>query len=181
MKVLVVYFSRSGNTRRLAEHLARELDGTAAPIQEPRSRGGFLGYQRSLFQAVAGRDAEIRRLREAPRDYDLVLIGTPIWGWHLSSPVRAFARQNAKAIRRAAFFCTMGGAGDRGAFAELERILGRKPAATLALTEAEVARMSSESTQAKMVAFVRLLRAGAAAPSVQKPPPAATARAAQSH
>jgi len=158
MNVLVVYYSRSGTTRRLADHLAQALDANAVAITETRSRAGLWGYQRSLFEAVAGRDATIRPLRERLRDYDLVVIGTPIWGWHLSSPVRAFARQNAKAIRRAAFFCTMGGAGDGAAFAELERLLGRKPRATLAVTAAEMANLNGASTQARIGAFVTRLR-----------------------
>jgi len=157
MKILIVYFSRTGHTRRLADRLARELGATTAHITEARSRRGLLGYQRSLYEAVVGSEPQIMPLSRQPSDYDLVLIGTPIWGWHLSSPVRSFARQHAKAIRRTAFFCTMGGSGDRRAFAELARLLGRKPEAVLAITEAELKAMASAETKAKIQSFVRRL------------------------
>lgn len=158
MKTLVVYFSRTGHTRRLADRLARELGATTAAITERRSRRGFFGYQRSLCEAVFGGEPKIERLHKLPRDYDLVLIGTPIWGWHLSSPVRSFARQHGKAIRRTAFFCTMGGSGDRIAFAELERLVGRRPEAVLALTESELQAMTEPETKARIEQFVQRLR-----------------------
>jgi flavodoxin len=157
MKVLVAYFSRSGRTKRVAERLARELGGSAMAIGERGSRRGLFGYQRSLFEAVTGCEAKIEPPRKASRDFDLMLIGTPIWGWRLSSPVRAFARRYGKGCQRVAFFCTMGGSGDRAAFAELERLVGRRPEAVLALTEAEVADMSRPEVRAKLDRFVNRL------------------------
>lgn len=158
MKALVVYFSRTGHTRRLAERLARELDGATMAITEPRTRQGFLGYQRSLLEAVTGRDADIEAPRRDPADYDLVLFGTPVWGWHLASPVRALARQWSRRPSRVAFFATMGGSGSQNAFDELRRLLGRAPLAELALTERECAALSSAAVRAKVRRFVQRLR-----------------------
>lgn len=157
MRVLVVYYSRTGTTRRVAERLARVLQGHATAIGDTRPRQGFMGYQRSLFEAVTGRSAAIQPLRKDLRDYDLVVVGTPVWGWHLSSPVRTFAREHAREIRRTAFFCTMGGSGDRRAFAELRTLLGRRPEAVLALTSAEAGRMDTEAVRTKTAAFARRL------------------------
>ena len=157
MKILVVYFSRTGHTRRLATRLARDLGAATAAITETRSRHGILGYQRSLYEATFRCEPEIKRLTRQPRDYDLVLIGTPIWGWQLASPVRSFARCYARSIRRTAFFCTLGGAGDRRAFAELARLLGRRPEAVLAITEAELQSMLAVETKAKLTAFTSRL------------------------
>lgn len=157
MRILVVYFSRTGHTRRLAVRLARQLGATTAAITEAHSRRGLLGYQRSLYEATFHCEPEIDPLTRQPRDYDLVVIGTPVWGWQLASPVRSFARRYARSIRRTAFFCTMGGSGDRRAFAELGRVLGRRPEAVLALTEAELHSMLAPATRAKVAAFTRRL------------------------
>ena len=155
--VLVVYYSRTGHTRRLAERLAQAFGGRPRAIHESRSRRGASGYLRSLLEAVGGRDGPIDPMHPWPEGRGLVLIGTPVWGWSLSSPVRAFARRHAKRIRHVAFFCTMGGAGDRQAFAELERLLGRRPEATLALTEREVAGMGGEGVRRRIEQFVAAL------------------------
>ena len=86
-----------------------------------------------------------------------MLIGTPIWGWHLSSPARAFARRYRAQIRRCAFFCTMGGSGSDAAFAELRQLTGQEPLATLALTDAEID--DGRATQ-RIADFVATLNAG---------------------
>ena len=159
MKTLVVYFTRTGYTRRVAEQLAAALgDATLCPITELRSRAGFFGYQRCLIEAVFGLDADIEPPAHDPAGYDLVLLGTPIWGWHLASPVRAFARRHAGSIKRCGLFCTMGGAGAAAAFTELQQHLGRAPLATLALTDAEI---DGAAAAAKIAPFVASLRGAA--------------------
>ncbi|HSN34327.1 MAG TPA: flavodoxin [Ideonella sp.] len=154
-RILVVWFSRTGITRGVAERLVRSLGAQACPLTERRSRLGPIGYLRSVWEASTGRDASIEPIACDPRAADLVVIGTPIWGWHLSSPVRAFVRGHASEIRRAAFFCTMGGAGDAQAFGELERLLGRAPVATLALADREIDRPAGA---ARIDAFVAALK-----------------------
>jgi menaquinone-dependent protoporphyrinogen IX oxidase len=158
MKILIVHFSRTGYTRGVADRLAELLHGTSLPITEAGSRLGFLGYQRCLVEAVFGIDAAIEGPAVHPARFDLVVLGTPIWGWHLSSPVRTFARRHAPSIRRCAFFCTMGGSGASTAFAELERLVGRAPEATLALTDREI---DSGAAVAKIESFAAALRPGA--------------------
>ena len=40
-------------------------------------------------------------------------LGTPVWFWSLSSPVRSWLEANPLRGKRFAFFCTMGGSGAR--------------------------------------------------------------------
>ncbi len=155
MKVLIVYYSRTGYTRRVAEQLGALLQATLCPITEARSRLGFFGYQRCLIQAAFSLEAPIEAIAVDPAQFDLVVLGTPIWGWHLSSPVRTFARRHAVAIRRCAFFCSMGGSGVEGVFAELERCVGRAPQATLALTDREI---DSAAATSKIESFAAELQ-----------------------
>jgi menaquinone-dependent protoporphyrinogen IX oxidase len=171
MKTLVAYYSRTGYTRRVADLLAARLGGTPYPITESRSRLGLLGYSRSAVEASLGLDASIVAPSVDPARFDLVLIGTPVWAWHLSSPVRAFAKGQAGSIRRCAFFCTMGGAGAERAFADLERCLGQAPLATLALTDREIDR---ERYGSRIESFVAALRSrGLELPAAMSVPSAA--------
>lgn len=163
MKILVVYYSLSGHTRRVAERLARLLDASAVAITEPAPRRGLLGYGRSLLEAVRGRDAAIDPLPRDPTAYDLVIIGTPVWGWHLSSPVRAWARQWGGRMQQVAFFATMGGSGSDKAFEELRQLVGRKPLAEVALTERECEGLASSAVNARLANFARRLRSAAKA------------------
>jgi flavodoxin len=163
MNTLVVYFSRTGNTKFVAEEIATALNAASECITEVRSRLGLFGYCWSLVEAVSGRSPPIQTPAHDPRNYDLVVIGTPIWGWHLSAPVRSYARMYEGSIGRTAFFCTMGGSGAEKAFAELELILRRQPVATLAVSGSDLADQSSLDQRLKE--FVKRLRAQQAQPA----------------
>ncbi len=157
-RVLVIYFSRTGTTRRAAEMLAQASGAELCAITEKRSRLGPWGYARCLWQAALGLSPPLKPLGCEPASADCVFIGTPIWGWHLSSPVRSFARRYQGQLGRIAFFCTQGGSGSDAAFGELQRILGRPPLATLALTDAE---MEDGRAAARIEAFARLVKGAA--------------------
>jgi NADPH-dependent FMN reductase len=136
---LVVFHSRSGHTRRVAKALAERLNADLDEIVVHRRRDGPLGYVRCALEGLGGCAASVRATRHDPSRYERVIIGTPIWFWSLSSPVRAWAQSHPLGDARLAFFCTMGGSGAEHAFEQLESVCGRAPQATLALTEAQVA------------------------------------------
>jgi flavodoxin-like protein len=153
-RILITYYSRSGYTRRVAESLGQLLDARVTTIEERRSRDGVFGYLRSAWDALRYRDADIAAPSVEPGHFDLVLIGTPVWASHPSSPARTFARRQRGRIKRVAFFCTLGGSGANAALDELQQVLGLAPLATLALTDKEI---DSGSADAKLQAFAATL------------------------
>jgi len=161
-KVLIVYYSRTGHTERVARMLAKATGGELCAITENRSRQGAWGYLRSVWQSTTGGQPAIHKLGRDPAVADLVLIGTPVWGRHLSSPVRSFAHCHRRQIKRVAYFSTERGAGSAGAFDELRHILGRSPVATLSLTEADIG-AGRASAQVKAFAHRVMARSVAAA------------------
>jgi flavodoxin len=140
MKTLVVYYSRSGHTAQLAKEIAARCKADLERIRDDGiDRSGLWGYLRSGWQAAGGATPDIRRTARNPADYDLVIIGTPVWNWSLAAPVRTYVRQHAGKFRQVAFFCTEGGSGDRRVFDELQRLCGRPPCATMVVKERELA------------------------------------------
>jgi hypothetical protein len=168
-KVLIVYYSRTGHTERVARMLAKATGGDLCAITEDRSRQGAWGYMRSVWQSTTGRQPAIHPLGRDPAIADLVLIGTPIWGRHLSSPVRSFAHGHRRQIKRVAYFSTQRGAGSAGAFDELRHILGRSPVATLSLSEADIG-AGRAALQVKAFAH-RVIARSVAAASSDRPEP----------
>lgn len=136
-RTLVVFFSRDGHTRQVATELAAACHADLEEIAEFRGRAGPLGYGRSALEALLGIAVRLKPSRHAPQDYGLVLIGTPVWFWNMSSPVRAWVHEHRARLPRVAFFCTLGGSGADKVFGDLERLAGKVPVATLALTEAQ--------------------------------------------
>ena len=65
-----------------------------------------------------------------PSTYDIIIVGTPIWAWNISSPVRSYLAAMKGKLPRVAFFCTMGSkAGET--FKVMEVLAGKAPVATL--------------------------------------------------
>jgi flavodoxin len=155
-KTLVVYHSRTGNTRRVAQALAQRLDADLDEIRIVQPLGGALGYAMCAIEAIAGLAPALRSMHRNPAAYGLVLIGTPVWFWSLASPVRSWLEKHALK-HRVAFFCTMGGSGGQRVFATMAELAGRDPVATLALLEKELDR----PFERRLDAFVERLQAGA--------------------
>jgi flavodoxin len=138
-KVLVVYYSRTGATRRLAEVLAKALQADIEPIIDKKNRSGIFGYLRSLSESLQKRAGAVEPMKTDPRSYDLVVIGTPVWAWSVSSPVRSYLVGNRGRLPDVAFLCTMGSRGSERAFEEMQAIAGKAPRAGCAVTAREVA------------------------------------------
>jgi flavodoxin len=136
-RVLIAYFSRSGTTRKIADRLAAALKCDVEEINEPRSRAGLVGYLRSLMEARQKRPSLIAPAKRDVSSYDLIIIGTPVWGWSVSSPVRAYLIANRSRLPQVAFFCTLGGAGAKSTFAQMQDLAGKVPLASCAITARE--------------------------------------------
>ena len=153
-RILVVFYSRSGTTRRIAEALAEALKCDLEEITEPNPRTGFLGYIRSLLEARRKRPSIIAPKKHDVSSYDLVVIGTPVWAWSLSSPVRAYLMATASQLPEVAFFCTLGAKGSESTFAQMTAIVGKKPRAVCAITQREAL---SGSHVERLLAFAKAL------------------------
>ena len=134
MRTLVVCYSRTGNTRRLARMIADALGATCEEIVDRDPRRGIMGYLRSGKEASFRRRARIEPTLHAPGAFDLVVIGTPVWRLSLSSPVRTWLEDHKAGLPQVAFICTMGSFGSGGAFRQMREVTGKEPVATLALT-----------------------------------------------
>lgn len=139
MKTLVVYYSRTGNTRKVAEALAGKLGADIEELKEDINRRGFIGYLTAGRDGMLKRKTRINPLSNNPSDYDLVLVGGPIWGFNLAPPLRTFLSEFKGKLKQTAFFCTMGGSGDTRTFIEMEKECGLTPKKNLSVTEKEVA------------------------------------------
>lgn len=163
-KTLIVYYSRSGYTRRVARMLARRLGADVDEIKIVQPVRGPLGYALCAIEALAEIEPALRPALKTPKAYECIVVGTPVWFWSLSSPVRAWLAQHRVRGARLAFFCTMGGSGAGRVFAAMARVAKTKPIATLALTDDEVdaretARLDAFVTAVKRAAPARTARA----------------------
>jgi len=138
MKTLIVYYSRTGHTKEIAEAIAADLGADIVRIEDDADRVGALGYLRSGLDALLGRSGSIRPTATDPADYDLVIVGSPVWSGRLSTPVRTYIADNKTALKHIAFFCTEGAYGGPRVFKTMQDLSGRHPVATLEVTGANL-------------------------------------------
>lgn len=152
MKTLIIYFSRTGTTRKVAENLKTKLNADIEEIKDPTDRAGVMGYFRCGRESVKKNSAPIENIQSDLKAYDLVIIGTPIWGWNMSSPVRAFVTKYGAQLPNLAVFCTQGGSGSDKAIAEIETLVGKKSLASVAINNKE---MNTNQLESKLEEFVK--------------------------
>ena len=150
MKILVAYYSRTGNTKKVAEKIAGILKADTDEIVDLKDRKRVvIGWVISGRDAMKKKETQIR-FNKNPDKYDLVVIGTPIWVWNMTPAVRTYLKQNRE-IKKVAFFCTFGGSSGK-TFEEMKK-LSKKPLALLEIKDKEV-----EQSDDKIKEFCKKLR-----------------------
>ncbi|MHA2270099.1 MAG: flavodoxin family protein [Promethearchaeota archaeon] len=91
-KILIVYYSLTGNTKFIAEVLRESTESDILelkPIKELKadssSRFIWGGYQSTMKIKPKLMGFDIN-----PLEYDIIILGTPVWAWNISPPMRSF-------------------------------------------------------------------------------------------
>lgn len=160
-RTLVTYFSMTGNTQKLAQEV-RVAFGEGVDleeIREPHPRHGATGMVRSLFDAMTRRRPPIAPATRDPANYDLVVLGGPVWAGRMAPPVRTYARRYGAKARQLAFFCTEDSTGADQAFADLAKLCQHAPKATM-IVDSE--HLEPDSHRAYLAHFVAAAKRAAA-------------------
>jgi len=167
VKTLVVWYSNSGTTALVAERIARELGADLEAIAEVKVRPrlvidgqpspeGGRAMPAASFAAMLGLGSAICDCRMDPSQYDLVVIGTPVWVRALTPAVRSYLKRHRKSLPRVAFFCTGGEPEKARVFGQMRRLARKDPVATL-VVKSEDAR--SDACSGAVEQFVAQLKA----------------------
>ena len=137
MKSLVVYYSRTSITKKLAEDIASKTNSDIDEIKSKVNYSGKIGYARGGKDAITEKIVELENLKYNPEDYDIVYLGAPVWASKAANPLISYLKQNEGKFKNVRFFMTAGSSGFESAFKQLEKY-SIKPQKTLALTIKEV-------------------------------------------
>ena len=94
-KTLIVYYSYSGTTKRVAEHLQQLTNGTLYEItlEEPYSGDSNQVSDRVFEERGDGKMPELSGELPNISEYDQILIGTPVWNDSMSNPIASYLEQ----------------------------------------------------------------------------------------
>ena len=114
MKSLVVYYTRTGNARFVAETIAAEIGSDVEEVIDMKKRSGVLGYLSGGKDARQGKETQIAPSKKSPADYDLIIVGTPIWAARPTPAVTTYLKKNNLSGKKVAVFFTQGGKKPQG-------------------------------------------------------------------
>lgn len=140
MKILVAFYSRTGLTKKLSLSLADKIGAEVEEIIDINPRSGVLGYIVSGREAISKKLAQIEPPHYNPSDYDLVIVGTPLWAGTMSSPIRAYLERFKGNFKAVAFFTTQQAGAQEKIFKILADFVGLQPLANMSVLSKEVVR-----------------------------------------
>lgn len=107
-KVLIVFYSLTGNTKRIAEKIREKTGGDLFEIETvstyPAEYSALTEEAKRELQA-----GDLPALKKSPPDlspYGLILVGGPVWWYTVSTPVMRFLKDTDFSGKKAANFCT---------------------------------------------------------------------------
>lgn len=92
--ILVVYYSRTGNSEIFAQALSAHLATDHLKITDRKNRSGALGFMLSALDSTRGAAADIEPPHTDVSPYKVIVLVAPIWNWKLCTPIRTFIETN---------------------------------------------------------------------------------------
>lgn len=127
MKKAVVFYSLSGNTQAAAKEIAEGIGADlielklVKPFPTEKSKQLALGG----MQAVFGMKPSIQELSKNIKEYDVLILGTPIWAGTIAAPVHSFLNKYQVLDKIVAVFTFSGGGDNKRCIAKLSKRLPR--------------------------------------------------------
>lgn len=157
-KILVVYFSRSGNTKKVAEDIARTLNADVEQLIDKKDRSGALGYMVAGKDAALQNRAEIEPVTKDPAQYDLVVLGTPVWSWNMAPALRTYITDHISALKQIAIFTTAGNTKPEKIAAKMEALADKKASAVAGFMESDLKEQNRAVYEEKLNAFIARIK-----------------------
>jgi len=104
----VVYFSRSGNTREIANQIHERVGGDIFEIQpeEPYPSNYDAVVKQAKQELESGYKPKLKAKIENIESYDVIFVGSPIWWGTIPAPVVTFLSEYDLSGKTIVPFCT---------------------------------------------------------------------------
>jgi flavodoxin len=107
-KMLIIYYSFSGNTKYIGEKIREKTGGDVFEIETVKTYPAV--YSALTEEAKRElQEGDLPALKKGPPNmssYDLILVGGPVWWYTVATPVMSFLKQADFAGKKVSAFCT---------------------------------------------------------------------------
>ncbi|MFX1575122.1 MAG: flavodoxin family protein [Promethearchaeota archaeon] len=139
MTSLLVFYSRKGTTKKIAELISNNLNCEYEELIDTKKRTGFvIGFLKCGYDAMKEKLTKLQATQKNPELYDLIILGTPNWGKRMTPAIRTYISDNKTEFKNVTFFCTEGGSGGPELFEGMTKLCEKEPLSTLEITKKEI-------------------------------------------
>ena len=122
-KVLIAYYSYSGNTKRVAEKIQQLTNGDIFEIVPKKAYPNNYNDVVNLAKDEKQKDIKPELTDNGNvKDYDIIFLGTPVWWYTMASPVKTFISNNDFSGKTIVPFCTHGGGGASSTYIDMQKL-----------------------------------------------------------
>jgi len=117
-KILIVYLSRTNNTKAVADIIHEKLGGklVALELQTPYPADYHATVQQVVRENETGYLPPLKTVIDGPDQYDVVFVGFPTWDMKLPPPMKSFLHQYSFRGKTVIPFNSNGGYGPGSTF-----------------------------------------------------------------
>ncbi len=123
-KILIAYYSKTGNTKRAAEEIAKMTGGTLHRIvpQKTYPDSYFATVAVAKWESLKGEKPALADKVEGIGGYDKILVGFPIWWFGCPQLIKTFMESYDFNGKKVYPFCTHGGSGPKNSTRDIKAI-----------------------------------------------------------
>lgn len=155
MRTAIVYYSMHGNVRYVSEKVAKELGADLielVPVKAYPDKGAMQfiwGGSAVTFK----KKPELEPYTFNASDYDLVIIGTPVWASNFTPPLRTFFENNDLTGKKIAVIATSAG-GDSSKCLEAVKAAAKADSLAAVLSLTDPKDRPSDENEKQIAAFI---------------------------
>lgn len=122
----VIFYSRTGNTRTVAEVIGETFGISLQEIKDLKDRSGFFGFIGGMIDVRKNPITTISPETVNLDKYDVLFIGSPIWGMKFAPAITTFFEGTDFAGKKVILFTTTSSRMKKTAFDEYSELIQKK-------------------------------------------------------
>ena len=125
-KPLIVYYSRTGNTRAISESIKDTLECDIQEIKDLKDRSGFSGFIGGMIDVRENPTTDISPTEVRLEDYNLFIIGSPGWGGKITPAINTFINMTDFTGKKVVLFSVVTGQMPQKTLDEYSKLIGSR-------------------------------------------------------
>jgi len=108
MKSIVIYYSLFGHTHKVAKLISKKLNADLLRIKPIKAYNVETAVIVGKKHIESKHSPKLKEYDFDAKNYDQIIIGSPVWWYSITPPIRTFIKENDFSGKKLIFFSTYG-------------------------------------------------------------------------